>query len=63
MDLFDLFIAIKMYKVLITLNVKMLEKSMSVTVNSTVYQNITVSTSWVNPVELLLSTQLFFEGI
>lgn len=30
-----------MYKVLVIINVKMLEKAYSVTVNSTVYQNIT----------------------
>lgn len=42
--MFDfLFIAIKMYKVLVTLNVKMLEKSF-VTINSTIYQNITPPT-------------------
>lgn len=32
-----------MYKVLVTLNVKMLEKSF-VTINSTIYQNITLPT-------------------
>ena len=37
-----LYIAIKMYKALIPLTVKMLEKSIHVTNNSTVYQNITV---------------------
>lgn len=34
-----------MYKVLVTFNVKMLEKKAFVTVNRTVFQNITVSTA------------------
>lgn len=41
-----------MYKALIPLTVKMLEKSIHVTNNSTVYQNITVpapSVDWIHP--------------
>ena len=46
-----------MYKVLVIINVKMLEKSISVTVNSTVYQNITASTSWVDPIHVCVKEE------
>lgn len=38
-----------MYKVLVIINVKMLEKSLFVTVNSTVYQNVTAQQAGSSP--------------